>query len=100
MTAPFKYSILLILLAFFSCSVIAQIPKIVCGSIKRLDNFPSRFVDARNVDVWLPEGYSPDKKYNVLYMHDGQALFDSTLMWNKQEWGVDEVLCKLLAEKR
>ncbi len=100
MTAPFKYSILLILLAFFSCSVIAQIPKVVCGSIKRLDNFPSRFVDARNVDVWLPEGYSPDKKYNVLYMHDGQALFDSTLMWNKQEWGVDEVLCKLLAEKK
>ena len=37
------------------------------------------------------------KKYAVLYMHDGQALFDSTLMWNKQEWGVDETLCKLLA---
>jgi len=33
-------------------------------------------------------------------MHDGQALFDSTLMWNKQEWGVDETLRKLLAEKK
>jgi enterochelin esterase-like enzyme len=100
MTARFKYSILLILSVSFSCPLIAQIPKVACGSIKRLDNFPSRFVDARNVDVWLPAGYSPDKKYNVLYMHDGQALFDSTLMWNKQEWGVDEVLCKLLAEKK
>ncbi|MGZ3823208.1 MAG: alpha/beta hydrolase, partial [Mucilaginibacter sp.] len=52
------------------------------------------------VDIWLPDGYSPDKKCSVLYMHDGQALYDSTLMWNKQEWGVDEVLCKLQAENK
>ncbi|WP_426667034.1 alpha/beta hydrolase [Mucilaginibacter sp. McL0603] len=100
MTASFRNSILLFFSVFFSFPLIAQIPKVTCGSIKRLDNFPSKFVDARNVDVWLPEGYSPGKKYNVLYMHDGQALFDSTLMWNKQEWGADEVLCKLLAEKK
>jgi len=100
MTARFKYSILLVLLIVISFPLIAQIPKVACGSIKRIDNFPSKFVDARNVDVWLPEEYSPDKKYDVLYMHDGQALFDSTLMWNKQEWGADEVLCKLLAQKQ
>jgi len=81
-------------------SLSAQIPKVACGTIKRVENFPSRFVDPRNVDIWLPEGYSTDKKYTVLYMHDGMALYDSTLMWNKQEWGVDETLCKLLAEKR
>jgi enterochelin esterase-like enzyme len=78
----------------------AQIPKVACGTIKRLEKFPSRFVDARNVDVWLPEGYSNNKKYAVLYMQDGMALYDSTLMWNKQEWGVDETLCKLLADKK
>jgi len=75
------------------------IPKVACGTVKRLENFSSKFVDPRNVDVWLPDGYSDSKKYAVLYMHDGQALFDSTLMWNKQEWGVDETLCKLTAEK-
>ncbi|HVV54091.1 MAG TPA: alpha/beta hydrolase-fold protein [Mucilaginibacter sp.] len=80
--------------------VMAQLPKVACGSIQRLEKFPSKFVDPRNVDIWLPEGYSPNKKYAVLYMHDGQALFDSTLMWNHQEWGVDETMCRLLAAKK
>lgn len=75
----------------------AQLPKVACGTVQRLTNFHSKFVDERNVDIWLPEGYTSAKKYAVLYMHDGQALFDSTLMWNKQEWGVDETICKLLA---
>jgi hypothetical protein len=25
-------------------------------------------------------------------MHDGQMLFDSSITWNKQEWGVDETI--------
>jgi len=33
-------------------------------------------------------------------MHDGQMLFDSTLTWNKQEWGVDETLSQLMREKK
>jgi len=44
------------------------------------------------VDVWLPEGYSDKRKYAVLYMQDGQMLFDSTITWNKQEWQVDELI--------
>ncbi|HJP64358.1 MAG TPA: hypothetical protein VJ844_13015, partial [Mucilaginibacter sp.] len=87
--------VLAILLLLVTGNLWAQLPKVACGTIKRLENFPSKFVDPRNVDIWLPEGYSTNKKYAVLYMHDGQALFDSTLMWNKQEWGVDETLCKL-----
>ena len=31
-------------------------------------------------------------------MHDGQMLFDSTTTWNRQEWKVDEVLGRLMAE--
>jgi len=58
--------------------------KFTSGSIKRIENFRSQFVPARNVDVWLPEGYHPSKKYSVVYMHDGQMLFDSTLCWNKK----------------
>ena len=69
----------------------------VCaGKILRVENFNSEFVSARNVDIWLPENYSKDKKYSVLYMHDGQMLFDSTTTWNKQEWKVDEVLTSLM----
>ena len=50
----------------------------------RVDSFPSKNITPRPIDVWLPENYSPKKKYAVLYMHDGQNLFDSLSTWNKQ----------------
>ena len=68
------------------------------GTLFRVDSFPSNFITPRPVDVWLPEGYSKDKKYNVLYMHDGQNLFDETTTWNKQEWKVDDWATQLMSE--
>jgi predicted alpha/beta superfamily hydrolase len=68
------------------------------GTIQRIDSFPSKFVRPRTVDVWLPEDYSENEKYAVLYMNDGQMLFDSTTTWNKKEWKVDEVASKLMKE--
>ena len=76
----------------------SKLPKVSDGSIQRITNFKSNYVDSRNVDVWLPEGYTIDKKYQVLYMHDGQMLFDSTTTWNHQEWQVDEIATKLINE--
>lgn len=68
----------------------------------RLDHyraFPSRWADARNVTVWLPPGYEPDgRPYAVLYMHDGQNLFDPATGYGGKEWGVDEAAAKLIAE--
>ncbi len=84
--------------ALLAISAQAQTPAVSAGRIERHEQFPSQFVSARNVDVWLPEGYSPRKKYAVLYMHDGQMLFDGAGTWNKQEWQVDEIAGKLLAE--
>lgn len=66
------------------------------GKVNRIIEFPSKYVIPRNVDVWLPENYSSEKKYAVLYMHDGQMLFDSTTTWNKQEWKVDEIATDLM----
>lgn len=66
------------------------------GRVERIENFESEFVKPRNVDVWLPNGYSEKKKYSVIYMHDGQMLFDSTTTWNKQDWGVDDTMGALL----
>jgi len=50
----------------------------VTGAVVRYADMPSANVASRNVDVWLPPGYGkdPDKRYPVLYMHDGQNLFD------------------------
>jgi predicted alpha/beta superfamily hydrolase len=86
-----------ITITFLACIVtyaaIGQaVPKTANGTIKRHAMFSSKNVDARNIDVWLPASYDGKKKFPVLYMHDGQMLFDSTTTWNKQEWGVDETL--------
>lgn len=75
-----------------------SILNVASGRVERLENFASKYVTPRNVDIWLPEGYSKDKRYAVLYMHDGQMLYDSTTTWNKQEWAVDEVVSKLLQQ--
>lgn len=94
-----KYIFLLLcLVSTFQSS--AQLPVPSSGKITRHDSFASQFVTARHVDVWLPQGYSPKKKYAVLYMHDGQMLYDSSLNWNKQEWGVDETITRLMKEKK
>ncbi len=93
-------SVFSMLLITFSFSAMSQLPKVSSGSVKRLENFPSVYVEARNIDIWLPANYDSKKKYATLYMHDGQALFDSTLMWNHQEWQVDETISRLLTENK
>lgn len=97
-----KNSILILfILTISGCSEKKDIPSVIkvsSGRIERIENFNSNYVSPRNVDIWLPEGYSNKKKYSVLYMHDGQMLFDSTSTWNKQEWSVDEVVGDLIKE--
>lgn len=78
----------------------AQNVRTPSGTVRRFENFKSKFVDARTIDVWLPENYSPQKKYAVLYMHDGQMLFDSANTWTQTEWGVDETLTQLMTDKK
>ncbi len=68
------------------------------GKLIRVDSFPTKYMKPRPVDVWLPENYSSKKKYAVLYMHDGQMLFDANTTWNKQEWMIDEASSKLMKE--
>jgi len=69
------------------------------GKLMRVDSFPSNYIVPRPVDVWLPDSYSKENKYKVLYMHDGQMLFDTTATWNKQEWKVDEWATQLMRDK-
>jgi len=70
------------------------------GTVERYPDFESDYISARNVDIWLPEDYNRSEKYSVIYMNDGQMLFDSTTTWNKQEWGVDETIGKLIKERK
>jgi predicted alpha/beta superfamily hydrolase len=83
---------------FFTFS--QSIPIVPSGSIEHIEAFESKYIDPRTIDIWLPEGYTTSKKYAVLYMHDGQMLFDSSMTWNKQSWDVDNVITKLLNDKK
>ena len=87
-----------LVLLFFALQIKGQPIKVSSGKIEFFENFKSQLVDSRNVAVWLPDGYSKNEKYAVLYMHDGQALFDAKGNWNKQSWEVDETASKLILE--
>jgi enterochelin esterase-like enzyme len=52
----------------------------------------------RHVEIWLPPGYdsSTTTRYPVLYMHDGQNLFDPRIANTGVDWGVDEAVTRLV----
>lgn len=70
------------------------------GRLERWLSPPSRFVAPRPVEVWLPPGYDGRRPHAVLYMHDGQMLFDPATTWNRQAWQLDQVAAPLLAAGR
>lgn len=74
------------------------LPQPAGGRVERLANFASKNVAPRHVDVWLPADYSDAKRYAVVYMMDGQMLFDAATTWNKQAWGADAALARLMKE--
>ena len=84
-------------LPLFLTLVRADAPNPVApGRIQHLEDFQSRYLNPRNVDVWLPEGYpQPGTRYAVLYMHDGQNLFDPAKAAYGVAWEVDSTLAAL-----
>ncbi|MFL5495484.1 MAG: alpha/beta hydrolase-fold protein [Gemmatimonadales bacterium] len=52
----------------------------------------------RHVEIWLPPGYdsATGMRYPVLYMHDGQNLFDPRIANTGVDWGVDEAVVRLV----
>lgn len=63
-------------------------------------DFGSQHVASRNIEVWLPEGYTPGNSYDVLYMHDGQNVFNPQTSYTGVTWGVMEAMDSLIqAEK-
>lgn len=65
------------------------------GTLHRY-NLPFNGYGQKTIDVWVPSHYPDAAPYDVLYLHDGQMLFDSTSNWNHQEWQADEVVSRLL----
>mgnify|MGYP007000200758 len=45
------------------------------------EDFPSSYVEPRNIEVWLPKQYNSIKRLPVLYMFDGQNIFHGKKAW-------------------
>jgi predicted alpha/beta superfamily hydrolase len=61
--------------------------------------FRSRFLEPlRTLVVFVPPGYERNlqKRYPVLYMHDGQNLFDPTTAFGGNEWRLDDTAEELI----
>ncbi|MBX7243969.1 MAG: hypothetical protein K1X53_00625 [Candidatus Sumerlaeaceae bacterium] len=71
----------------------------ISGTTRMLRGVASKHLSLpRDVIVLLPPGYAKDRKrrYSVLYMHDGQNLFDPKTSFLGVDWGVDEALARLV----
>lgn len=66
----------------------------LAGNIETLAQFESKHLPSkRNIRVYLPPQYATEtnRKFPVLYMHDGQNVFDgATSFIPNQEWRADE----------
>ncbi len=61
----------------------------------------SRFVPGRMVQVWLPPDYGKgSRRYPVIYLHDGQNVFDEPAPLSGHSWHVERALALGIAEHR
>jgi predicted alpha/beta superfamily hydrolase len=72
------------------------------GIIQSHPQFESRILrNRRDVLVYLPPGYgrARRRRYPVLYLHDGQNVFDAATSYAGVEWGADETAQRLIEIK-
>ncbi|HEV2594399.1 MAG TPA: alpha/beta hydrolase-fold protein [Sphingomicrobium sp.] len=84
------------LLLFIAAPAEAQVS---AGTLVDLGVIKSKYADPRRVQVWLPSTYRQNgPKFAVLYMHDGQNLFDKKTAGYGMEWEIDEHLDALIRQ--
>lgn len=74
----------------------------LAGNIRQHENVDMpQLSRSGNISVYLPKSYqqNPDRSYPVLYMLDGQNIFDAYSAYN-DEWQIDELLEKLTPQGR
>ncbi len=72
------------------------------GNIQQHKAFPSRTLgNRRDILVYLPTGYRRfvHRRYPVLYLQDGQNVFDAATAFAGVEWNVDETAQRLIRKR-
>ncbi|MEM7317319.1 MAG: alpha/beta hydrolase-fold protein, partial [Planctomycetota bacterium] len=71
----------------------------ITGRARYHRQMKGRGIRPRDIVVWLPPGYeASDKRYPVLYMHDGQNVFDPQTSAFGRDWQVDETCTRMITE--
>ena len=70
----------------------------ITGTVKYHRKLKGEGISERDVAVWLPPGYDehPNKRYPVLYMNDGQNMFDPQTSAFGVDWQIDEAADSLI----
>jgi len=69
----------------------------ITGTVEYHKNLSYKFLEPRDLIVWLPENYyQSDQSYPVLYMHDGQNIFDPKTATFGIDWQIDETADSLI----
>ncbi|MDE7426183.1 MAG: hypothetical protein K2M79_00080 [Muribaculaceae bacterium] len=82
-----------------SCTVsgMCELPSVAAGTLERHKLYSESLRRDVTVDVWMPDSYeTAGTGLPVLYMHDGQNVFDPAVTWNHQAWEVDNVTDSLV----
>ena len=91
-------------LLFAAFAFAADAPHTVVGDVEIQPITSKIFGNTRNLRILLPSGYhdmiSRHRKYPVMYMQDGQNLYDVATTAFGHEWQVDETMEKLWSEHR
>jgi predicted alpha/beta superfamily hydrolase len=73
----------------------------ITGTVKYHRALKGAGIQDRDLIVWLPPGYEADKsrRYPVIYMHDGQNIFDPVTSAFGVDWSIDETADDLIKKK-
>lgn len=76
-----------------------NVPDTINGKYVHIKNFDAKEIQDRDVIIWLPPDYdsSDSKRYSVLYMHDGQNVFNPATSTLGFDWRIDEIADSLIS---
>lgn len=70
--------------------------------VSQFINSTASGIPGRTIRIYLPRGYAENttKRYPVLYLHDGQNVFDASTAFGGAEWQADETAMREMGQGR